>query len=63
MPSQWTIKASSRDVVVGGDGVVDAFYGRCRIEKTAARFGKKIRKNKSFAANRRLYFSLSYRLI
>jgi len=25
MPSQWTIKASSRGVVVRGDGVIDAF--------------------------------------
>ena len=63
MPSQWTIKASSRDVVVRGDTVIDAFTVGARSKKRLLDLGKRFVKTEASPQIGGFTFSLSHRLI
>jgi hypothetical protein len=47
MPSQWTIKASSRGAVVRGDSVIDAFTVGAGWEKRLLDLGKRFVKSET----------------
>ena len=63
MPSQWTIKASSRGVVVRGDGVIDAFPVGAGWKKRLLDLGKRFVKTEASPQIGGYSFSLSHRLI
>jgi len=63
MPSQWTIKASSRGVVVRGDGVIDAFTVGAGSKKRLLDLGKRFVKSEASPQLGGYTFSLSHRLI
>jgi hypothetical protein len=62
MPSQWTIKALSRDVV-RGDGVIDAFTVGAGSKKRLLDLGKRFVKTEALPQIGGYTFSLSHRLI
>jgi hypothetical protein len=63
MPSQWTIKASSRNVVVRGDGVIDAITVGARSKKRLLDLRKRFVKSTTSPQIGSYTFSLSHHLI
>ncbi|HEX9661918.1 MAG TPA: hypothetical protein VGB27_06505 [Candidatus Binatia bacterium] len=63
MPSYWTIKASSRGVVVRGDGAIDAFTVGGAWKKRLLDLGKRFVKSEASPRIGGYTCSLSHRLI
>jgi len=63
MPSQWTIKASSRGAVVRGDGNIDAFTVGAGSRKRLLDLGKRYVKSEASPQIGGYIFCLSHRLI